>query len=441
MRARQCAAKDKAKIVVPEDIEIPPLLRTLHPMLSCKDYRRYRRDPIFLFKLLRVCEQCYLVYAQVASEMHNANIFTNERNYLISTQAQKHRQEHVRSRARIREHRANAMRNHCDRMRKRGRFATKETPLRNANLLKPISDFKSRSQPSLPPRIDSSNAPKLHLNQPSVSQANGLNLSRGTLSYEDEDSRNEGEAERELADRLMQTLSERENALFRDLYNNPNLDAGHPLRHMIEGEQQFGRISVERTKETREDARPKTTPSPYATALAGKHTVKKKPLRGGSSETSSAGKHRQFLVESMQQVRAEMDRHEDLDRALRLTEVAENAEERLHTGESFNEVWEQRKDVLEEEAGDERSHVAKTALRVDGEAYLANVAVNGRFFEVSLYCPASGVTYRVDGEPVATVADNFPSISDPTELALKLARRVRRKDIEGATQFYLEVDR
>ena len=50
-----------------EDLEIPPVLRLLHPQLALHDYRTYRNDPLFLYKSTPVCEDCFLVYAETAS--------------------------------------------------------------------------------------------------------------------------------------------------------------------------------------------------------------------------------------------------------------------------------------------------------------------------------------------------------------------------------------
>lgn len=42
---------------------IPPILRYLHPRLNATSYERCRRDPLFLYKTVTVCESCFLVYA------------------------------------------------------------------------------------------------------------------------------------------------------------------------------------------------------------------------------------------------------------------------------------------------------------------------------------------------------------------------------------------
>jgi len=59
-------AKKEAEISA-EDVTIPPILRHLHPKLSASVYARYRKDPLFLYKTAVVCEDCYLVFAEMAS--------------------------------------------------------------------------------------------------------------------------------------------------------------------------------------------------------------------------------------------------------------------------------------------------------------------------------------------------------------------------------------
>ena len=50
-----------------ENGSIPPIIRRMHPKLSLASYKRYRRDPLFVYKSVVVCEDCYLVYADFTS--------------------------------------------------------------------------------------------------------------------------------------------------------------------------------------------------------------------------------------------------------------------------------------------------------------------------------------------------------------------------------------
>ncbi len=55
------------KRVTEESLNIPPIIRQVHPKLRVKGYQMYRNDPSFLFKTCNVCEDCYLAFAQLTS--------------------------------------------------------------------------------------------------------------------------------------------------------------------------------------------------------------------------------------------------------------------------------------------------------------------------------------------------------------------------------------
>lgn len=48
-------------------LEMSPVITQLHKKLALDDYKRYKHDPLFLYKTATVCEDCYLVYADVAT--------------------------------------------------------------------------------------------------------------------------------------------------------------------------------------------------------------------------------------------------------------------------------------------------------------------------------------------------------------------------------------
>lgn len=53
--------------VTEESLNIPPIIRQVHPKLRVKGFQMYRSDPSFLFKTCNVCEDCYLAFAQLTS--------------------------------------------------------------------------------------------------------------------------------------------------------------------------------------------------------------------------------------------------------------------------------------------------------------------------------------------------------------------------------------
>jgi hypothetical protein len=50
-----------------KDLQMPPMLHALHGKMNVKSYQRCRFDPLFLYKTVKVCESCYLVYADFAN--------------------------------------------------------------------------------------------------------------------------------------------------------------------------------------------------------------------------------------------------------------------------------------------------------------------------------------------------------------------------------------
>jgi hypothetical protein len=66
----------ESESVSQEDVSIPPVLRKAHPRLAADAYARHRRDPLFLYKTVAVCETCYLGYAGLA----NASLRAASRN-------------------------------------------------------------------------------------------------------------------------------------------------------------------------------------------------------------------------------------------------------------------------------------------------------------------------------------------------------------------------
>lgn len=54
---------DLSKPLETDELRIPPILRYIHPKMTAKTYQQCRRDPLFLYKNVSLCENCYLVYA------------------------------------------------------------------------------------------------------------------------------------------------------------------------------------------------------------------------------------------------------------------------------------------------------------------------------------------------------------------------------------------
>ena len=55
---------DLTKPLEMDELRIPPILRYVHPKLSAKSFQQCRKDPLFLYKTITLCENCYLTYAE-----------------------------------------------------------------------------------------------------------------------------------------------------------------------------------------------------------------------------------------------------------------------------------------------------------------------------------------------------------------------------------------
>jgi hypothetical protein len=55
---------DTSKPLEEDELRIPPIIRYIHTNLTARSYARCRKDPLFLYKTVTVCEGCYLVYAE-----------------------------------------------------------------------------------------------------------------------------------------------------------------------------------------------------------------------------------------------------------------------------------------------------------------------------------------------------------------------------------------
>ncbi|KAJ8607179.1 hypothetical protein CTAYLR_007334, partial [Chrysophaeum taylorii] len=49
------------------DLVVPPVIRRAHPRLTVPVYKKYRRDPLFLYKSVSLCEGCFLAYAELST--------------------------------------------------------------------------------------------------------------------------------------------------------------------------------------------------------------------------------------------------------------------------------------------------------------------------------------------------------------------------------------
>ena len=40
--------------------DVPPIIRKLLPEITAEDYNKVKKDPLFIHRSVRICEECYL---------------------------------------------------------------------------------------------------------------------------------------------------------------------------------------------------------------------------------------------------------------------------------------------------------------------------------------------------------------------------------------------
>ena len=243
-----------------EDLEIPPVLRQAHPKMTCNEYRRYRKDPLFLYKQIYVCEDCWLVYAETISESGEGA--------LTSATAAASRQPFARRISPLSRSQRSS-RAHGEHSGRHGQSnkkssIRKQKRRRRRNVGTPGSSLDGQSGgryhglhapgPTIPRRITiddlqaQQNRGGQSVLEQIASQGGFGDQSQGSFGMPPATPEEWAQSQalqqsgapppaqlQAVPEAFRQTLQEREDAFFRELYQNPNLQRGHPLSHMVVG--------------------------------------------------------------------------------------------------------------------------------------------------------------------------------------------------------------
>jgi len=227
-----------------EEVEIPPVLRALHPKLMVNDYRRYRNDPLFMYKSVTVCEDCYLVYAEVMNSsslesmpvaagvmgggsVGNRNTVRNQRLAPLGasgSQGGSSRNRLPASAWKVEQYGGS----------KRGGKTGAGSVRKNAPNFPDRITAESLLASAVETRWDNDNS-----NNQTYDEEEAMEWGSGGGGV-DFSVENGGAGDQAGNGSLPQppalsSLEEREEQFFKDLYHNPNLQKGHPLSHMISG--------------------------------------------------------------------------------------------------------------------------------------------------------------------------------------------------------------
>lgn len=216
-----------------DELRIPPVLRYLHPKLTAKSYQRCKLDPLFLYKTVMVCENCFLVYSEFATMILRmgqdlTKLFASpdadylSKNHMNTTQStvrpSNEEWESLRKMTKSKVNRPfSPNKHHMD---------AKENAigLRSSDL--------AVSQPFLPSVVRNETQSKQVLEAlPNVS-------SKDSLAPSDITSVQRSFSANDIRD----MVADRERQFFKEISKNPQLRDQHPLMHLITTQQKLAMI-------------------------------------------------------------------------------------------------------------------------------------------------------------------------------------------------------
>lgn len=334
---------DLSKPLESDELRMPPIMRHVHPKMTAKSFQRCRVDPLFLYKTIVVCENCYLVYSEFATMLlrlgHDlTKLFTSSEPASFQSRSITKSASHTSGLARPSDEDWLAMSSVH-----RSQSARSFNPSRNHSQAKDVAiglrTSNPRIQPLVPLPIRNEKESSSILSNYSTSEV-GKNLANGSMV-----SMGTGDDVRSL-------LLERERHFFKEISKNPQLKDQHPLMHLITSQQklsiadeQSGILTSKQSMRTEslfgsvyghqsDDSYDKYSSYKEQLTLAGtskdaksKSNKKKKShssrmkddnshsLRSEGRDTvnqvgESSQKHSEFLQEALQKVQSETLRHQ-----------------------------------------------------------------------------------------------------------------------------------
>lgn len=198
------------------ELVIPPVIQHLHPTFSVDDFERHRSDPIFLHKPVPVCEDCCLVYADYSTTALEVNSIRQSGPAILRPHGER-----------------SDTKKRLDSLDPFTLALSQSSPnlvpasLQTRTIKPPASAWKpipaskgvtskyKRDDPKKPQSTLSTlpTAPQMPQRIDSFESVQGASFDNGS---------NNGDQ-----------LRQREEAFFRELYSQKDLEKGHPLHHML----------------------------------------------------------------------------------------------------------------------------------------------------------------------------------------------------------------
>jgi len=439
LRSSILNAKDRSKISIPpEDIEIPPIIREKHPNLGVDDYRRCRRDPLFLYKTANVCDECFLQLTQIPTEdppeinilrMKLSQFFSREEDVLWTAPRDERPQN--------------------PRLRRKNKLAQKEHVERNSRRRKRYHQRKLREQKLIQKSKTASNLLRyrgLNLEGPGLpARIDAASKSNPLLdSIEKQMQACDSQHDPSLEDF---SLNDRENAFFKELLSDePRMES---LSHLVSSQAAL-LISTETAKESRKlarrrEGRPRTVfkkvfspreleaidwNSPYACSqvtvppTAVQHRTKRAIQAANTVVTKASKEHKQFLRENIERVCQQLETPQ-LHCTVNLAAVAAEAEEHVSNGKNLAKIWDDREVLLQDSS---KTTLRRSSIHVSGKRFLAAVKLRGREIHVEIFDPSSNRHAETIKLNVAEAMSSCPP--DCEELASHILENIEADDLK-----------
>ena len=233
---------DLSRPLETDELRIPPILRYLHPLLSAKSFHQCRKDPLFLYKNVTVCENCYLVYAEFNTMLLRVGqdltkLFSKSDTASYSGTYGGNPPSSVLHRPSSADWRAMSTLSNKKAFEPSKRHETAKDNsigLRNSH---------TRSQPHLPPTVRdaSGSSTVLESKLDGFSTLSGIDKKNSVASAlkVTTPANNPNMSHVSSEEEIRRMVADRERVFFKEISKNPQLRDQHPLMHLINSQQKL----------------------------------------------------------------------------------------------------------------------------------------------------------------------------------------------------------
>ncbi len=419
-----------------EDVTIPPVVRQLHTKLTAAAYRRYRKDPLFLYKTAMCCESCFLVYAEMASMSFQIAAPPKSRSDMPSN-SQSRYSESRRGRTPSSKWEPVGQDSGTSRTKK---YRHSSRSAKDNSLSMGSTDFIAQAPPNFPDAIRS-------------------------VKTEYDDSANPAPGTSHVLERTAPVMTEeiiqkREDAFFKEMLNQHKPAGGHPLNHLITAQSKLESLTLgapdldnsKKESKKRSKLNPYEQPQKFVEVMKNgkkKRGKKKAPVdshaadskaieemkanatmssQGISAPTvsASAARHRDFLLSTLNEIQDQLA----APTALKTLVDAAGVEEKKDDSEVLGEGVED--DALPPDAqGGGAVGLFKASMKVQGKlcevTSFAHHAYSGGPYQISFIVkyPTVGESWRIGVTEDDLNLDGGASLATmPFQKLKALARKV-----------------